>query len=225
MTKTILVITVLLSLVSCQDLGQNTSSARTSSQISVGLPQEEETSTTTPTDTSSTNELPSEVYLFDASILFTNFKPEDERKVYQAIDIIKAVISSKEFKDRVLNFEYEGKKQFVDNDGLSNEEIYQKLLNGSESLSPEMDHEMDLELELYYSSRNTVGYTYPEEMKIWMNKKFFRVYSPTEVAGNLFHEWTHKLGFHHSFRYNKAREYSVPYGLGYLIRELGRKYE
>ena len=219
-TKTIL-LAFLLSLMSCQDLQQTSSSSQSSSEISVEPPQEEES----PSDTSSTNELPSEAYLFDASINFVNFKPDEEEKVYKAIDIIKAVIGSKEFKERVLNFEYNGKKEFVDNQGLTNIEIYQKLLDGRESLSPELDHQMDLELELYFSYRNTVGYTYPEELKIWMNKKFFRVYTPAEVAGNLFHEWTHKLGFAHSFRYNKARDYSVPYGLGYLIRELGKKYE
>lgn len=219
-TKTIL-LAFLLSLMSCQDLQQTSSSSQSSSEISVEPPQEEES----PSDTSSTNELPSEAYLFDASINFVNFKPDEEEKVYKAIDIIKAVIGSKEFKERVLNFEYNGKKEFVDNQGLTNIEIYQKLLDGRESLSPELDHQMDLELELYFSYRNTVGYTYPEELKIWMNKKFFRVYTPAEVAGNLFHEWTHKLGFSHSFRYNKARDYSVPYGLGYLIRELGKKYE
>lgn len=220
-TKTIL-LAFLLSLMSCQDLQQKSVSSRSSSEISVGLPQEEDGP---PTDTSSTNELPSEAFLFDASISFINFKPQEEEKVNKAIDIIKAIIGSKEFKERVLNFEYDGKKQFVDNQGLTNLQIYQKLLDGSEALSPETDHEMDLELELYFSYRNTVGYTYPEELKIWMNKKFFRVFTPAEVAGNLFHEWTHKLGFAHSFRYNKARDYSVPYGLGYLIRELGKKYE
>jgi hypothetical protein len=220
-TKTILMLTFLLTLISCQDLQQNSSSSRSSSQISIGLPQEEDS----PTDSTSTNDLPSEAFLFDASIQFTNFKPHEEEKVLKAIEIIKAVISSQEFKQRVLNFEFSGKKQFVDNQGLSNEEIYFKLLQGSESLTPETDHEMDLELELYFSHRNTVGYTYPEELKIWMNKKFFNFYTPAEVAANLFHEWTHKLGFTHSFRYNKARDFSVPYGLGYLILELGRKYE
>jgi hypothetical protein len=84
---------------------------------------------------------------------------------------------------------------------------------------------MDLELELYYSSRNTVGYTYPSGLKIWMNTKYFDVYTPAEVAGNVFHEWTHKLGFGHDSRYSVSRNSSVPYALGYIMEELGKKFE
>ncbi|MBA2403573.1 MAG: hypothetical protein H0V66_02280, partial [Bdellovibrionales bacterium] len=146
-------------------------------------------------------------------------------KVEKAIAIIKKVIASEEFKNKVINFTYGGKKTYVDNDGFSNEEIYQKLLDGSESLRPGNDHTMDLDLELYYSSKNTVGYTYPSGLRIWMNTKYFDAYTPSEVAGNVFHEWTHKLGFGHASSYSVSRDSSVPYALGYLIEELGKKYE
>jgi hypothetical protein len=170
-------------------------------------------------------DVPNEAFQFDASILFTNFEREQEEKVHQAIDIIKKVIASREFRKRVYNFTYEGERKFVDNLGYSNEQIYQILLNGSEDLKPDIDHEMDLDLELYYSWRNTVGYTYPDGLRIWMNTKFFNVYTPSEVAGNVFHEWTHKLGFIHDAQYSVKRDSSVPYALGYLIEELGKQYE
>lgn len=114
---------------------------------------------------------------------------------------------------------------FVDNLGYTNEEIYKILLEASEKLNPGIDHKMDLDLELYYSYKNTVGYTYPNVMRIWMNTKFFNVYTPSEVAGNVFHEWTHKLGFVHDAQYSVSRDASVPYALGYLIRDLGKQYE
>jgi hypothetical protein len=170
-------------------------------------------------------DVPHEALIFDASVKFTNFGRADEEKVYQAIDIIKKVVASKEFMSKVLNYTYQGKKQFVDNRGLSNGQIYQVLLNGSEELNKGVDHEMDLDLELYYSWRSTVGYTYPNTMRIWMNTKFFNVYTPSQVAGNIFHEWTHKLGFEHASSYSVARDHSVPYALGYLIEELGKQYE
>lgn len=170
-------------------------------------------------------DVPNEAFQFEASILFTNFEREQEDKVYRAIEIIKKVIASREFRSRVYNFTYEGERKFVDNLGHTNEEIYQILLNGSEDLKPEIDHEMDLDLELYYSWRNTVGYTYPDGLRIWMNTKFFNVYTPSEVAGNVFHEWTHKLGFVHDIQHSVRRDSSVPYALGYLIEELGKQYE
>lgn len=163
--------------------------------------------------------------MFDASVKFNNFEREQEEKVFKAIEIIKKVVSSPEFKKRVLNFTYNGKKVFVDNSGLSNEEVYQKILLGAELLKSDVDHRMDLELELFYTWRSTVGYGVPGTMTIYMNTKFFNPYTPTEVAGNIFHEWLHKLGFDHAQSYSVERDSSVPYALGYLIEEIGRKYE
>jgi hypothetical protein len=170
-------------------------------------------------------DVPNEALTFDAKAELHNFDPEDEVKLYKAIEIIKKVVASTEFRDRVLNYTYQGKKQFVDNEGKSNAEIYQILLEGREELKPELDNEMDLELELYYSWRSTVGYTTPGEMRIYMNTKFFDPYTPTEVAGNVFHEWLHKLGFGHASSYSVSRDSSVPYAIGYIIEELGKKYE
>jgi hypothetical protein len=172
-----------------------------------------------------TGDLPPEAQTFNASVVLTNFERDDEDKVLKAIEIIKKVIASSEFRTRVLSFSFEGKNSFVDNKGLTNEQIYQKLLEGAEDLAPEKDNEMDLDLELYYSWRSTVGYTYPNGLKIWMNRKYFDVYTPAEVAGNVFHEWTHKLGFEHASSYSVSRNSSVPYALGYLIEELGKNYE
>ena len=226
MTNTTLIISFLMLLMSCnQQNSQNsddvsaryqTESPRTSSQHSQ---QHSENGHHRPED------VPYEASLFDANVILSKFDSSGEEKIMKAISIIKKVIRSKEFRDRVVGFTFNGEKAFVDNGGLSNDEIYQKLLEGSEDLDPGIDHEMDLDLELYHSRRNTVGYTRPDGLRIWMNSKFFNAYSPAEVAGNIFHEWTHKLGFEHAFYYSVSRESSVPYALGYLIEELGKKIE
>lgn len=171
------------------------------------------------------DDVPDEALLFEARANLVNFDATDEDKLYRALEIIKKVVASREFRDRVINFTYQGKKQFVDNKGLSNSEIYSILLDGKEDLLPEVDHEMDLDLELYYSWRNTVGYTTPGALRIYMNTKYFDVYTPSEVAGNVFHEWVHKIGFDHARSYSVERDSSVPYALGYIIEELGKKYE
>lgn len=170
-------------------------------------------------------DVPNEALTFDASVQLFEFERDQEEKLYKAIDIIKKVVATEEFRNRVINFTYQGKKEFVDNKGMTNEQIYQALLDGREDLKPEIDNEMDLELQLYYSWRDTVGYTTPGEMRIYMNTKFFNPYTPSEVAGNVFHEWTHKLGFDHAQSYSVSRDSSVPYALGYLIEELGKKFE
>lgn len=169
------------------------------------------------------DEPPTEAYLFDATVKFVNFNSSQQDKVLTAIELIKQVVATPEFKHRVVNYTYNGKKQFVDNKGLSNEEIYRILLDGKEDLLPEVDYQMDLELELYYSVKNTVGYTYPNTLRIWMNTKYFNNYTPAQVAGNLFHEWLHKLGFDHASSNTTGRSSSVPYAIGYLIEELAAK--
>jgi hypothetical protein len=168
--------------------------------------------------------VPEEANLFDADITFHNFNENEKIKVNQALTYIKQIIRSKEFREKVLNYTYNGKKEFIDNDGKSNEEVYQTLLDGSEMLIPGRDHTMNLELELYYNRwTSTVGYTTPDSVRVWMNRKFFSGYTAAEVAGNLFHEWTHKLGFDHDSRYSVSRDHSVPYALGYLMEELAKK--
>lgn len=163
-------------------------------------------------------------FSFDAQIQMINFPQEQEAKVHLAVDLIKKVVTSPEFKERIIAHTFEGKKGFVDNRGLSNEEIYQIILDGSETLKPGKNGRMDVELELYENPSRTIGYTYPHTSRIWMNTKYFNKYSPVQVADNLFHEWLHKLGFDHALKYSKSRNFSVPYAIGYLVEELATKH-
>lgn len=147
--------------------------------------------------------------------------PEDrEAKMERSIERLMIIVNSVEFRERVLNHEYEGKKTFVDNEGLTNEEIYIKLMEGAEKLSPEVDEEIDLDITLYYRNNSTVGYTYPNVEKIWVNDKFFSKNSYGKVSANLIHEWLHKLGFGHDKSPTARRAYSVPYGIGTIVKEL-----
>lgn len=226
MTKLFLLSFLFLFLVSCnQNTCDNPTGSVDKTEAQTACPEPTPLPEPVPETPSDPGEVPNEALTFNASVDLYDFEPADEAKLYQAIEIIKKVIASSEFRDRVLNYTYLGKKQFVDNKGLSNAEIYQVLLDGKEILKPEVDNEMDLELQLYYSWRSTVGYTTPGEMRIYLNTKFFDPYTPSEVAGNVFHEWTHKLGFEHASTYSVERDSSVPYAIGYMIRELGKKYE
>lgn len=165
--------------------------------------------------------VPFEASIFAANVSYTNFTSADMDKVEAAILAIQQIIRTPEFKKRVLEHSYQGVFQFVDNRGFSNAEIYQLLLDGSETLLPNKNSAMDLQLELYTNySTSTVGYTYPNTLKIWMNRKFFDTYDTSQVARNIFHEWTHKLGFGHDSSATARRPYSVPYGLGSIVQDL-----
>lgn len=163
-------------------------------------------------------------FSWDADLYLVNFDSSQEQKVRDAVHIIKKVITSKEFKERVLNYEYKGSRKFVDNHGLSNEEIYNRILEGAEQMgNTSRNNMMNVELELYHQMTNTIGYTYPNTVRIWINKKYFAKYTPVKVADNLMHEWMHKLGFTHATTWSHDRDHSVPYAIGYLIEELAAK--
>lgn len=184
-----------------------------------------------PTENPSTGEtpsstLPSEALTWNADIYFVNFSEAQEEKVRTAITLIRKVIASEEFRTRVFNHTYNGKKTFVDNGGLTNEEIYQKILDGAEKMgNTTKNNTMDVELELYYAATTTIGYTYPNVTRIWMNTKYFDKYTPEKVADNLTHEWLHKIGFGHATSYSVSRDSSVPYAIGYLVEELSAKFK
>ncbi len=156
----------------------------------------------------------------EVNAVLRDFSFEKEEKMQKALRRLKLVINSEEFKQKVLNHEYQGQKKFIDNQGLTNLEVYESLLRASETLLPGEDNEIDVDITLYYSNNSTVGYTYPNVIGIWVNDKFFSTYTLGKVAANVVHEWTHKLGYTHDFNRTSQRSYSVPYGVGSIVEEL-----
>jgi hypothetical protein len=160
---------------------------------------------------------------FMVNIDFFQTTPSDEKKFDEAIEMIKRVVSSSEFKERVLNHTYNGVKTFVDNRGLSNFQIYKMIIEGAEILNKMKNNTLDMEVELYYADSSTVGYTISNSPRVWVNTKYFYVYPISGVASNLMHEWLHKLGFRHASVYSPSRDYSVPYAIGRMVGSLGKK--
>ena len=171
--------------------------------------------------------VPVQAQTFDVNANLSGFTRDQEDKIYKAIELIKQVIASPEFKKKVLSKTYNGKKQFVDNGGLSNAQIYKKLLSGSEVLNPGSDNTMNLNLESYYEKANVIGYTKPSITTVYVNRRYLdkSSFTTNEVAMNLTHEWLHKLGFKHAVKKTASRKHSVPYAIGYIMRSLAKKYD
>lgn len=159
----------------------------------------------------------------DVDVHTRNFsRRSDQAKLQKGLEVLKAVMNSKRFRELVYSFQWRGENTFNDNNGMSNTEIYAHLMTGAEVLQPEQDHVMNFDLTLYRSWNpfsKVKGYTYPDTMRIWIHKKFYRrsSWTPVDVAANLAHEWVHKMGFGHDFNYNEDRPYSVPYGIGGIV--------
>lgn len=167
---------------------------------------------------------PSAALNFNVNVRMDNeFTATQSDKVRAASDLIRKVVGSDEFRQKVLAHSYNGKKGFVDNGGLSNAQVYKAIIEGSEKLSPGVDNEMDLSLEVFRASTNTVGYTMPSELRVWMNEKFLDRNMPYKVTTNMVHEWLHKLGFKHAQASTPTRKYSVPYAIGYLVARIAQK--
>lgn len=175
-------------------------------------------------DTDSTA-LPNLAYTFETNINFINTTVTQEEKFTAALELIKKVIATEEFRSRVLNHTYNGVLTFVDNGGFTNSQIYQKILDGAETLYPAKNNTMDMGVETYYAATTTIGYTYSNSTQIWVNTKYFNTNSVAAVASNLMHEWLHKLGFKHATYYSASRDYSVPYAIGRMIGSLSREFQ
>lgn len=161
---------------------------------------------------------------FNTNVQTFNMTSSQKAKIERAEEKIRSVIASEEFRTRILNHKYNGKKQFKDNAGLTNSQIYQRILEGSEKLAPGKDNEMDLKIKVYYENSTTVGYTTPSSSYINMNSKFLNKYTANEVSRNMIHEWLHKLNFKHAVSYSTSRDYSVPYAVGRIMEQLATKY-
>ncbi len=179
---------------------------------------------TTGSTTGSSTQVPNGALTFDTNIVFVNFSANSKEKVYKAADLIKQVVATKAFRDAVLAHKYNGKKQFNNNLGLTNTQIYNKILNASEKLTPGNNNTLDVELELYTDDTTVVGYTFGSSKRIWMNTKYFNKFYPYQVSANLFHEWLHKIGFGHDYEATEGRPYSVPYAVGTIMRNMAKKF-
>jgi hypothetical protein len=162
---------------------------------------------------------------FDVEAKLIGFDRDQENKIAEAIEAIKKVIASDEFKKMVLIKTFNGKRQFNDNNGLTNAQIYKKMLEGAEKLAPGKNNSMDLELKSYFERQNVIGYTMPSIKTIFLNTRYLNQndFSSSDVAMNLTHEWLHKLGFKHAVKRTPTRSHSVPYAIGYIMRSLAKK--
>jgi hypothetical protein len=160
---------------------------------------------------------------FDTNVVYYSGTSSQKTKMDSAEQRIKNIVRSEEFRTIVLNHSYGGIKRFVDNGGLTNSQIYYKILNGIEGWNGSNDNEMDLRIKTYYENSNTVGYTSTTSSFININTKFLNSYSISETAKTMIHEWLHKLGFKHAVNYSYSRDFSVPYGVGRIVKELATK--
>ncbi len=161
-------------------------------------------------------------YLKVVPMSVVGFNKESSLKLHQAFNLLERVVNSQEFKERVINFKNtKGERMFASNNGLTNEQIYEKFMDGREILRPQTPGEMNFDLKMYNRFwSKVIGYTSPTTNVIHLNWKYFKNFGAHEVASNLAHEWTHKIGFDHR---SAAEHDSAPYAIGYIVEEMAAR--
>ena len=173
---------------------------------------------------SATSTVPALASSFKTNVNLMNLTATQTAKYNKAVAMVKKVVATEAFRTKILNHTYSGSKRFVDNNGKTNAQIYQSILDAAEKLKLVKNNTMDLGVKMYYQASSVVGYTSTNITYINVNTKFFDTYAVNQVAGNLFHEWLHKLGYGHSASATASRPYSVPYAVGYMVRDLGKAF-
>jgi hypothetical protein len=186
---------------------------------------------------------------FKISLTATNFRDGDYEKLERILPLCAEALGSDEFQDFMANFSYDlkvcsgrwwwkkcrtdvienFKDSYINVNGvrkyMEKEEVYHHLMTAEEVLSEDgEDKEADIFMELdRRSSRNVLGYTYSNTTKQWIYNSFFKNGDDWDIAGNIVHEWVHKMGYGHAYKRTATRQYSVPYAVGYFVRDYVEK--
>ncbi len=182
------------------------------------------TPTTPTTPPSPTSKVPEQARTFKTNVSYMNLTNTQADKYDRAVALVKKVVATEAFRTKILNHKYNGATQFANNNGKTNAQIYQSILDAAEKLTPSKNNTMDVGVKMYYTNNSVVGWTNTSITYINVNTKFFNNYTINNVAANLFHEWLHKVGYGHDSSSTTRRPYSVPYAVGYLIRDIGKSF-
>jgi hypothetical protein len=173
---------------------------------------------------------------FKVNLTTEGFREKELEKLELARAHMERALSSRAFFEFCRDFSYEQKscsgrlwwkkcttsivQEFRWNLEKSRKEIYNHLLCGEEKLTSGEDKEADIFLKIdRRRNRRVLGYTYPNTSWQWIYATFFGRADYREIAGNLAHEWCHKMGYQHEFKYNFLRQFTVPYAVGYFVKD------
>lgn len=159
-----------------------------------------------------------------------------KEKFEKALSIMEEVMNSEEFKIKVIGYERNGnrsyQKNYLWNDSskkLSNEDIYEVIMNGDEKMRAGTEGEMNfnswvrvcntLQMATIWC-RQVIGSTTPDSSHwIKLNWTFYKNFETHEMVANMVHEWIHLLGFLHG---NDRITEEVPYVVGGIAGQVAR---
>lgn len=158
----------------------------------------------------------------------THYEGGDLEILKSTLELLEVTINGDKFKTAVLNFKsfqfvkykcFLGvKSKTIHLPEYTNEEVYNILMKGHREDGKNCF--MDLQVRLSEEDGgSTVGETNGDDLITTYRSAFNRM-SEGELAAHLAHEWTHTLGFEHSYSNNcdpTRNCLTVPYAIGNII--------
>ncbi|MDY0905209.1 hypothetical protein [Pedobacter sp. CFBP9032] len=160
----------------------------------------------------------------------SNYLDSRLNKLTKVIAFMEEVINSEKFKEQILGFQHNGENTFFYRKNIwgnyidhvyKNSEVYEMVIMAKEEYGNVQNNVIDLYLELINGSDGSViGFGRPEEKEVYTYSKMFDIMTIPELVNHYVHEWTHKIGFDHSYSRNAKRNYSVPYAVGNIAESV-----
>lgn len=150
-----------------------------------------------------------------------NFPIMFQRRFSVIINRTERIINSEMFKAMVQNHRVRGIRTFVENNDMSNDQIYKMLILGQEKLSPDLDLKWDIS---FYATvipwnNNIVAYTTPYSNTITYNAAFLHQ-DDAQHSRTICHEYLHLVGFYHDSYPSGAYNFTPAYAIGDICQYL-----
>lgn len=160
----------------------------------------------------------------------TTIDTDDREKMLKAMRIFEKVMNDPDFQKELLVQKFLFDLPADPMRHLTTKQIVDTLYSGKEWYDPVVDHTADIywicnkrKHKPHFSK--AIGYGLPTDSTIHTYIFFVRNASLSDIANNLAHEWSHKLGFDHKFNDHSERDQTVPYLFGDLVEKYAKRYE
>ena len=147
--------------------------------------------------------------------VFDNFTAEEKDFYLRALNLMLNAISSSFFKSELMTIPVK------ESNGLTRLEAYDKVMSGFDAYHKVVDHSLQFFFKLFYKRSSTIGYTNVGGFGISTNRYFVArwmkgKYGECDLAGHIFHEYLHSVGFYHRW----GHKGTLVYEWGYLARDV-----
>lgn len=145
----------------------------------------------------------------------TKLNAAEKNKIIRSLKKGEAVIDSPVWFNAISGLRFTGTSK-------TGTEIAKMIRSGEDYKPYGKDGVIDIEIEGFYKNSSTVGYTYLNRLKTYINRKFLRQFTEDEVFGHIMHELMHRMGFSHDSSTDKKSD--VAYLVGYASRDAFEEY-